>query len=160
MSGVFKDKAAILVRCWRPKDDETLCWKQQQRVCIMKPEASSFHNPRSYWKLTWGQKADRLTPTLEESPRARQSENEASVSSYLSTFCWVSPLGSRILFYSIFPASPAPRDDTGLLRGDCSAVIIRRAGQGTFCLSDGPHFVAFACAPDRTRTCTSRETRS
>ena len=94
----------------------------------MKPEASSFHNPRSYWKLTWGQKTDRLTPTLEESPRVRQSENEVSVSSYLSTFRWATPMGSRILFDSIFPASPAARDDTGLWRGDCSAVMIHRAG--------------------------------
>ena len=80
----------------------------------MKLEASSFHNPRSYWKLTWGQKADRLTPTLEESPRVRQSENEVSVSFNLPTCRWATPLGSRILFDSIFPASPAPRDDTGL----------------------------------------------
>ena len=93
----------------------------------MKLEASSFHNPRSYWKLTWGQKTDRLTPTLEESPRARQSENEVSVSFNLPTCRWATPLGSRILFYSIFPASPAPRDDTGLWKDDCSAVMIHRA---------------------------------
>ena len=117
LSGVFKDKAAILVRCWRPKDDETLCWKQQQRVCIMKPEASSFHNPRSYWKLTWGQKTDRLTPTLEESPRVRQSENEASVSSYLSTFRWVSPLESIPRCAHTVLASPTPRADMRLWRG-------------------------------------------
>ena len=83
----------------------------------MKLEASSFHNPRSYWKLTWGQKTDRLTPTLEESPRVRQSENEASVSSYLSTFRWVSPLGSNSSRDIPHPASPAPRADMGLWRG-------------------------------------------
>ena len=93
----------------------------------MKLEASSFHNPRSHRKLTWGQKADRLTPTLEESPRVRQSENEASVSSYLSTFRWVSPLGSRPHCAHTAPASPAPRADTGLWKDDCSAVMIHRA---------------------------------
>ena len=96
----------------------------------MKLEASSFHNPRSYWKLTWGQKTDRLTPTLEESPRARQSENEASVSSYLSTFRWVSPLGSIPRCVHTVLASPTPWADTGLWKGDCSAVIIRHADYG------------------------------
>ena len=83
----------------------------------MKLEASSFHNPRSYWKLTWGQKTDRLTPTLEESPRVRQSENEASVSSYLSTFRWVSPLESIPRCAHTVLASPTPWADMGLWRG-------------------------------------------
>ena len=93
----------------------------------MKPKASSFHNPRSYWKLTWGQKADRLTPTLEESPRARQSENEVSVSFNLPTCRWATPLGSNSSRDIPYPASPAARADTGLWKGDCSAVIIHRA---------------------------------
>ena len=96
----------------------------------MKLEASPFHNPRSYWKLTWGPEPKRLAPTLEESPRVRQSENEVSVSSYLSTFRWATPLGSRILFDSIFPASPAPRADTGLWKGEASSLIVRRASYG------------------------------
>ena len=73
LSGVLKDKAVILVTCWRVKGNGTSCRKQQQRVCIMKLEASSFHNPRSYWKLTWGPEPKRLAPTLEESPRAGRS---------------------------------------------------------------------------------------
>ena len=73
LSGVLKDEAVILVTCWRVKGDEILCGKQQQRVCIMKLEASPFHNPRSYWKLTWGPEPKRLAPTLEESPRAGRS---------------------------------------------------------------------------------------
>ena len=94
----------------------------------MKLEASSFHNPRSHRKLTWGQKADRLTPTLEESPRARQSENEVSVSFNLPTCRWATPLESIPRCAHTVLASPAARDDTGLWRGDCSAVIIHRAG--------------------------------
>ena len=47
LSGVSKDEAVILVTCWRVKGDEILCGKQQQRVCIMKLEASPFHNPVS-----------------------------------------------------------------------------------------------------------------
>ena len=96
----------------------------------MKLEASSFHNPRSHRKLTWGQKTDRLTPTLEESPRVRQSENEVSVSSYLSTFRWATPSGSIPRCAHTVLASPAARADTGLWRGDCSAVMIRRMGYG------------------------------
>ena len=78
-------------------------------------------------ELTWGQKTDRLTPTLEVSPRVGQSENEVSVSSYLSTFRWATPMGSNSSRDIPHPASPALRADTGLWRGDCSAVIIHRA---------------------------------
>ena len=73
LSGVLKDKAVILVTCRRVKGNGILCGKQQLRICIMKLEASSFHNPRSYWKLTWGPEPKRLAPTLEESPRAGRS---------------------------------------------------------------------------------------
>ena len=73
LSGVSKDEAVILMTCWRVKGNGILCGKQQLRICIMKLEASSFHNPRSYWKLTWGPEPKRLAPTLEESPRAGRS---------------------------------------------------------------------------------------
>ncbi len=48
LSGVLKDEAVILISRCRAKGNGILCGKQQQRVCIMKLEASSFHNPRSY----------------------------------------------------------------------------------------------------------------
>ena len=51
LSGVLKDEAVILMTCWRVKGNGTSYGKQQQRVCIMKLEASSFHNPTSYCTL-------------------------------------------------------------------------------------------------------------
>ena len=79
----------------------------------MKLEASSFHNPRSYWKLTWGQKTDRLTPTLEESPRVRQSENEASVSSTYPLFVGCPRWSRYPVVYTLSPHHPL----RGLIQG-------------------------------------------
>ena len=41
---------------------------------------------------------------------------------------WATPPGSIGVRVPAIPASPAARDDTGLWKGDCSAVMIRCLG--------------------------------
>ena len=45
---------------------------------------------------------------------------------FLFTYCWVTPPGSGAVRVLAIPASLAPQADTGLWKGDCSAVIIHR----------------------------------
>ena len=43
---------------------------------------------------------------------------------------WATPLGSIVSRELVIPASPAPRADTGLWKGEASSLIVRRAGHG------------------------------
>ena len=45
---------------------------------------------------------------------------------FLLTRCWATPLGSIDARVLTIPASLASQADTGLWKGDCSAVIIHR----------------------------------
>ena len=49
---------------------------------------------------------------------------------YSSAMCWATLIGSILCGVFVVPVSSAPQADTGSWKGDCSAVIIRRADYG------------------------------